>query len=73
MRFTMKRRTDAIWGGKCQTNNGKWTCREGNIYKFKGETSILRFDSIEEVVGNEVCQPSVLFYPIIANRVLWLM
>ncbi|KAL8881607.1 MAG: hypothetical protein Q9198_001220 [Flavoplaca austrocitrina] len=57
MRFTMKRPTDAIWGGKCQTNNGEWTCREGNVYKFKGETSILRFDRIEEVVGNEGMPP----------------
>lgn len=53
MRFTMKRPTDAIWGGKYQTNNGEWTCQEGNVYKFKGETSILRFDRVEQVVGSE--------------------
>ncbi|KAL8913040.1 MAG: hypothetical protein Q9171_002108 [Xanthocarpia ochracea] len=53
MRYTMKRPTDAIWGGKCQTNNGEWECRDGNVFKFKGETRILRFDRIEEIVGDE--------------------
>ncbi|KAL8923861.1 MAG: hypothetical protein Q9172_002949 [Xanthocarpia lactea] len=53
MRYTVKRPTDPIWGGKCQTHNGEWVCRDGNVFKFKGETSILRFDRIEEIVGDE--------------------
>ncbi|KAL8728667.1 MAG: hypothetical protein Q9166_005231 [cf. Caloplaca sp. 2 TL-2023] len=53
MRYEIKRPTDRIWGGKCSNDNGNWQCQEGNVFKFKGEVDIARFDRVEWAVSFE--------------------
>ncbi|KAL9607470.1 MAG: hypothetical protein Q9167_007617 [Letrouitia subvulpina] len=40
---------DAIWGGKCKRLFSAWTCREGAVFKFKGEVDLQRFGEIQQV------------------------
>ena len=49
--FIQKRPFDSIWGGKCIDRNGEWECRDGNVFKFKGEVDIQMFQEIDTVVG----------------------
>ncbi|KAL8738853.1 MAG: hypothetical protein Q9190_007932 [Brigantiaea leucoxantha] len=44
---------DDIYGGKCLQISRSWQCRDGAVYKFKGEVDIQNWEEVQLVVGDQ--------------------